>query len=293
MVKLNFLFSTLVLFLIAISSTVQAQTQFDLKEKDNHYYFDAKINGTEVRNIMVETGAHGFAMRESEFNKLFPTHKFKLVDRKTRKIGLLGKIYDIVHLYGGSFLIGDMKYSGFIYVLPDAMPEKCYVNMQNLTNTLDSTKNVLKFNFPKRQMAFVHCEAKDTASLHHFDLSRMHPWLITSAKVTVQQAKKRYDLRGNFVIDFGNPRTMDFFSNATIQKFCEATGIRKTDAYGYGEKNLQCIKFDQIIINGKRIGKYNPAIRTIRNESLAGLIGLTFFDGDVFLDTQRGKMYYE
>lgn len=293
MAKLKTLLSVFVLFCASVCGTLQAQTRFDLKERDSHYYFDAKINGVEVKNILVETGAHGLAMRESEFNKVFPICPFKDVDNKTRKVGLLGKAYDILHLYRGSLSIGDMKYSGLIYVLPDAAPEKCYVNVQNLTNASDPTKSVLKFNFPKRQMAFVHCEAKDTASLHRFNFSKMRPWLITNAKVTVQQARKRYDLRGNLIVDFGNPCSMDFFSNATIQKFCEVTGIRKTDAFARGEKKLQVIDFDKVIVNGKDLGKYSPVIRTVREERLAGLIGLKFFDGDVFLDARRKVLYYE
>lgn len=280
--------SILLSFFICLSAYVAyAQTEFDLKFKQGHYYIDAPVNGVLTKDIMVETGLHGISIREELFNELFPEHNLKVAQGYSPNQTVMEKAYKIRSAWDGSIQIGDLIFRGRIFVMENKFPIRFGINVQNLYNTSDSTRNYLNFNFKEEKMRMASFADIDTTQLSYLTTFQVHDWLITETAVTIAQEEKKYTLKGKFVVDFGNANSLSLFKNKYIANFLLKTGFKVEQI-----DNGTILRTSYVTINKKKYSGFN--LKIINSVSqFFGYFGPDFFHGNMYISPQRDRIYYE
>ncbi len=79
------------------------------------------------------------------------------------------------NIFVGKFNVGNVCFVGNIFVLENSYPFTAKLDVQNLCNFSDSTKNVINLNFAEQKLAFVDMNAVDTTKLSKFDILSVYP----------------------------------------------------------------------------------------------------------------------
>ena len=149
----NIIFSFLLLTQSA-DFVANAQTSFALTKDDGHYFTETAINGLPNIRIMVETGVPAVVIDEENFYKLcFSTQLEELATANDASLDSDKRSLRIKKVFRGDVAIGDLLYNGLIYVVK--AHNHIVVPFHRLINALDSTANLIRFNFKTNCIDFV------------------------------------------------------------------------------------------------------------------------------------------
>ena len=226
--------SFILLLVCLFSLHLDAQTEFRVYQKDtekSRYYMSASINGTKLNDILITTGDAGFYIKEHDFNEMFPDHSFAKSKLKVRSIECFRKKYLVKNIFVGKFNVGNVCFVGNIFVLENSYPFTAKLDVQNLCNFSDSTKNVINLNFADQKLAFVDMNAVDTTKLSKFDILSVYPSIVIKVPITIRQDGKMWNLEGNMRLYLSNAELIEFYPSKYLDEFCKQTKVKLIDVY--------------------------------------------------------------
>lgn len=274
-----------------------AQTSFVLTKDEGHYFTETAINGLPDIRIMVETGVPAVIIDEENFYKLCSSIQLEeLAIANDASLDSDRRSLRIKKVFRGEVAIGNLFYKGLIYVVE--AHNHIVVPFHRLINTLDSTANLIRFNFKTNCIDFVKSQMVDSTDMHFFPIVQYEPMPIFESILELSDTDGHSaDFKGKFVFDLGNASNLFLCRNSTLpilkkNKFklypsMDASG----NIIGAGILAGFC-KIGSRRKNGISIGITKKSW-DFENDIIA-YVGPSFFNkGIVVIDPEQKKIYYK
>lgn len=274
-----------------------AQTSFNLEKNNGHYFTKTSINGYQNVRIMVETGVPALVIDEDNFNKLCSsinceelTHvDYTTLDSDRRSL-------NIKKVVKSEVMVGSLLYSGLIYIVEAS--NHIVVPFHRLTNTLDSTDNLICFNFKRNSIEFVNHKTVNLIDMNGYKIVQYEPMPIFESKLELTDTDgHNVDFEGKFVFDLGNASNLFLCRRSTLPllKRNKFKILPSMDAYG---NNIGA----GIFVRYCRIGSHKktgiPIGITNRSwdfeNDIIGYVGPSFFNKKIIIiDPLKKNLYYK
>lgn len=282
----------LLLAAIAVSlfgvTDIFAQKSFDLEKRGGHYYFTAAINDVSV-DLMVESGIPALLVGKSQYEKCFASAEITF-EPSQQKIRLLNKLYNIVLRAEGEVALGDVLYDGPIFILEGY--DGVSIPIQYIKEPVSKRRVVmvdLKNNTMKFGATEGLCGEKFGLS---FDEELGFP--IVKATIDITTSKGRAKIKGNLIVDFGNPSLLFLLKqHKSMAKVIEKGKIELKDAYNKkGEVVAQGIYAIDVWMLGREYHDVSIGVTDkMRSIKQLGFLGTQFFTSPVVFDFDKGIMF--
>lgn len=266
---------------------VFSQERFDLEFRGGHYFFTADVCGAEGE-IMLESGIPALLVSREFYDK---TDMGSRIDFETSssKIRLFNNAYDIAYRTYAKINIGHIVYDGPIFILEEF--DGIRIPIQYLKD--GSGKGVMTVDL-KEGYFFV---GETAGNLHgksfrlSFDKKLGFPVVKASLCMTSEDVTCK--LKGNCIVDFGNPMLVFLFSqNKSVAKAVKKGRIELKDARNAeGKVVAQGIYADSFSLLGKEFHDVSIGV-TDKMPTLKQMcfLGVPFFDSPVTFDFDKGLM---
>ena len=286
--KIRLFFLAIITLNIMCTTTLLAQERFDLSKRGGHYYFTATLGDKPVE-IMIESGIPALLVGENIYDSCLKSHDLTFQPSK-QKIRLLNNLYNIIYRTEGEIMIGGALYDGPIFILEDF-------------NGVSIPIQYMKDSATKRKVMTVDLKegyllVGQTDEILNgrkfklsFDEELGFPIVAASVKLTTPQGWSK--LKGNLIVDFGNPMLLFLLKqHESITKVIEKGKIELKNAYNKkGELVAQGIYANSISLFGQ---EYNDKSIGVTDKMSAikqlGFLGVQFFTSPVVFDFDKGVM---
>lgn len=286
--KIRLFFLAIITLNILCTTTLLAQERFDLSRRGGHYYFTATLGDKPVE-IMVESGIPALLVGESIYDSCLKSHDLAFQPSK-QKIRLLNNLYNIIYRTEGEIMIGGALYDGPIFILEEY--DGVSIPIQSIKDSATKRK-VMTVDLKEGYLLVGQTDENLNGRKFKlsFDEELGFPIVAASVKLTTPQGRSK--LKGNLIVDFGNPMLLFLLKqHESITKVIEKGKIELKNAYNkQGELVAQGIYANSISLfgqeyNDKSIGVTDkmPAIKQL------GFLGVQFFTSPVVFDFDKGVM---
>lgn len=280
------LLATIAVTLFGVTD-IFAQQSFDLEKRGGHYFFAATINDVPA-DLMVESGIPALLVGKSQYEKCFASCEITF-EPSQQKIRLLNKLYNIVLRAEGEVALGDVLYDGPIFILEGY--DGVSIPIQYIKEPVSKRRVVmvdLKNNTMKVGATEGLCGEKFGLS---FDEELGFP--IVKADIDITTSKGRAKIKGNLIVDFGNPSLLFLLKqHKSMAKVIEKGKIELKDAYNkQGEVVAQGIYAIDVWMLGREYHDVSIGV-TDKMQSIKqlGFLGTQFFTSPVVFDFDKGTM---
>lgn len=286
--KIRLFFLAIITLNILCTTTLLAQERFDLSKRGGHYYFTATLGDKPVE-IMVESGIPALLVGESIYEACLKSHDLAFQPSK-QKIRLFNNLYNIIYRTEGEIMIGGALYDGPIFILEDF--NGVSIPIQYMKDSATKRK-VMTVDLKEGYLLIG--QPAETVNGKKFKLSFDEelgfPIVAASVKLTTPQGRSK--LKGNLIVDFGNPMLLFLLKqHESIADVIEKGKIELKNAYNkQGELVAQGIYANSVLLFGQRYNDKSigvtdkmPAIRQL------GFLGVQFFSSPVVFDFDKGVM---
>ena len=291
------IYITLILTFIAYPLVSFGQTSFTMTNDKGHYYINTVVNGHDSVWIFIESGIPGLLINEKDYNTLFTDSLFEQVDTGYSEIKFQHGSHIVSRIKYGKVLIGDLSYQGNIYIIDKY--NKIGVPVHLLKNEIDSTENMIRFNFKNQTLEFVGNGVVKTNKMHQYKMTEYNPMPVIETTLSLSDEYGNNGLiTGKFVFDLGNASALYITTrNPDMLRFIKNNKFKiSTTQDRFTREIIGHGIFAPICRIGKRTAR-NVSIGIDNNTSISntmGLIGPSLFDkGDVIIDTKNNCFYYE
>lgn len=275
-------------FVCAISYGQEAHI-YDLKNVDGHLYFTAEVCGEEAE-IMVESGIPALLIGR-DFYERFLADGDMVVEASKSRIRLLNELYEISYKANGKIGIGQDKYIGPVFILEDF--DGISVPVQNLYD--DSGRRRISVDLLNGLLT-IGANAGKIGKCYRLKKNKNMGFPIVRADVAVSSSDKVALLKGNLIVDFGNPMVLFLMSrHKEVAKAVMKGEIVPQDACdAEGKVIAQGIYADSLEICGREFKDITVAMtgKMAAIEEM-GFLGLPFFGSVVAFDFDKGKMFIQ
>lgn len=291
----NIIFSFFLLILSA-GFIANAQTSFVLTKDEGHYFTEMAINGSPNIRIMVETGVPAVIIDEENFYKLCSSIQLEeLATANDASLDSDKRSLRIKKIFRGEVAIGNLRYKGLIYVVE--AHNHIVVPFHRLINALDSTANLIRFNFKTNCIDFVKSQMVNSTDMHFFRIVQYEPMPIFESILELSDTDGHSaDFKGKFVFDLGNASPL-FMCRTTLpilkknkfklQPSLDASG----NIIGVGIFAGFC-RIGSQKKNGISIGITNKSWDF--EKDIIGYVGPSFFNKSiVVIDPEQKVIYYK
>lgn len=286
--KIRLFFLAIITLNILCTTTLLAQERFDLSKRGGHYYFTATLGDKPVE-IMVESGIPALLVGENIYESCLKSHDLAFQPSK-QKIRLLNNLYNIIYRTEGEIMIGGALYDGPIFILKDF--NGVSIPIQYMKDSATKRK-VMTVDLKEGYLLVGQTDENLNGRKFKlsFDEELGFPIVAASVKLTTPQGRSK--LKGNLIVDFGNPMLLFLLKqHESIAKVIEKGKIELKNAYNkQGELVAQGIYANSVSLfgqeyNDKSIGVTDkmPVIKQL------GFLGVQFFTSPVVFDFDKGVM---
>ncbi|MBQ5726613.1 MAG: hypothetical protein IIV58_04035 [Alistipes sp.] len=286
--KIRLFFLAIITLNILCTTPLLAQERFDLSKRGGHYYFTATLGDKPVE-IMVESGIPALLVGENIYESCLKSHDLTFQPSK-QKIRLLNNLYNIIYRTEGEIMIGGALYDGPIFILEDF--NGVSIPIQYMKDSATKRK-VMTVDLKEGYLLVGQTDENLNGRRFKlsFDEELGFPIVAASVKLTTPQGRSK--LKGNLIVDFGNPMLLFLLKqHESITKVIEKGKIELKNAYNKkGELVAQGIYANSVSLfgqeyNDKSIGVTDkmPAIKQL------GFLGVQFFTSPVVFDFDKGVM---
>ncbi len=286
--KIRLFFLAIITLNILCTTTLLAQERFDLSKRGGHYYFTATLGDKPVE-IMVESGIPALLVGESIYDSCLKSHDLAFQPSK-QKIRLLNNLYNIIYRTEGEIMIGGALYDGPIFILEDF--NGVSIPIQYMKDSATKRK-VMTVDLKEGYLLVGQTDENLNGRRFKlsFDEELGFPIVAASVKLTTPQGRSK--LKGNLIVDFGNPMLLFLLKqHESITKVIEKGKIELKNAYNKkGELVAQGIYANSISLFGQ---EYNDKSIGVTDKMSAikqlGFLGVQFFTSPVVFDFDKGVM---
>ena len=287
----NFPFLLILVSSILCPGGLFAQEHFDLEKRDGHFHFAATINGAPA-DIMVESGIPALLVGE----KIYESHlRSSDLDFQPsgQKIRLLNHLYNIIYRTDGEVRISNVIYDGPVFILEDY--DGASIPIQYLKDPV-SRRSVLAIDLENNSLTVGQPIEKVNGTRFRlsFDKDLGFPVVAATVKLATSEGDSR--LKGNLIIDFGNPSLLFLLrQDKSLTKAINKKRIELKDAYDKnGRLIAQGIYAETVSLFGQEHHDISIGV-TDQMQSIGqmGFLGTKFFTSPVVFDFDKGFMMME
>ena len=282
--------STLLSLLLAFPLFAKSDIVFPLKMNQGHFYFEADVAKQKVE-VMLESGIPAlligqdfYQQHKSEINIPFQLSK--------SRIRLLNDLYDIILTGKGRIKIGEAIYEGQIFIVEDY--EGIALPVQHLKHP-DDHSQLISIDLPQKRLTVKAWskEAMSDGTRYRMKQDKNLGFPLLESTLRLSTAKGEATLKGNLIVDFGNPMLLFLNGeNSQLKKAVANGNIELKDARnkegkvvakGIYATKIQLVgdEFDDVMIG------VNPNPNNLKH---LGYLGIKFFDRPVVFDFARMQM---
>lgn len=276
------------ILLIYSSLNAQNNTSFPLVSKDDHIFFTAILDGKPAE-IMLESGLPAFLVDEKFYEQHLKGTDIPF-EPSQAKINLFHDSYRILLRANGKIYLGDAVYEGPIYVLDN------FNDLRLPIQYLKDAKNhrgIVEIDLPKGRMSI---GEDNINSSHYQEFKFFYNEMGMPAIHTVlhlNTANKKAKLKGDFILDFGNPMFLFLMrQHKSLDKAVKKGNVKLIDAYNKeGVVVAQGIFAEKVYFAGRAYNNISIGV-TDKMESIKqlGLLGIPFFSTPVVFDFDKNVM---
>lgn len=282
------------IFFICNPLIALSQTSFTMSQDLGHYYINTAVNGHDNVKILVASRLRGILINENDYKTLFVDSLYKTVKSTYSEFKHSKGKLSIIKIKYGKVLIGDLSYTGNIYVV-DSTYSKIGVPIHRLKNEKDSTAYMARLNFGKRTLDFVGQDTIEAIKMHEFKMieSSPEPVIETTLYLTDDNGKSG-NIKGNFIFDLGNASPLYLCTkNPSTRSFIKGNGFKVSPATDKSGKNVGRGIYAGYCKVGENAIRHVTIGLTNMSDAI-GYIGPSFFKKDyVIIDTKNNIIYYE
>lgn len=261
---------------VQICAMAQETISFDLEKKGGHLFFKANVCG-EQTDIMLESGIPALLISR-EFYERNIGQALTTIATSQERIQLLHKKYDIIQKANEDINIGGINYHGPIFILDNF--EGMSIPVQYFTDNEKHAASVI-LDFNENKMTIISSKEAlnytGTKIKIHYDKNLGFP--LISANIRLTTSAGRAKLKGDLLIDFGNPMVLFLTKqHKEITKAIDKGKIVPLDAYNQqGEIVAQGVYANELSLCGAVFTNISVGITPQPFKQL-GLLGLSFFE---------------
>ena len=281
---------TLSFILTLLSSVIsfgQNVHSYELNNHNGHLFMTADICG-EQHEIMVESGIPALLIGQNFYQRALTGGNLAF-EPSQAKIRLLNNLYEITYKANGELQIGQNKYCGPIFILKDF--EGISIPIQNLYD--ESGHRIVSVDISNGRLSIGEIP-KIIGKCYklHFDKKTGFP--LVKAEVTISSKESKAKLKGNLIVDFGNPMLVFLMSqHRSIRRAIKDGKIIPQDARdANGIVVAQGIYAETITVCGQ---EYNDVSIGLTGKMTAikelGFLGIPFFNSAIAFDFDNERMY--
>lgn len=266
---------------IGVTHTAIRETaKFPLVRKnDGHYYFSAEVCGRQTE-IMLESGIPALLVGRDFYEESLKWTDLAF-ETSEAKIRLLGNVFDISFKSEGRLSIGLAEYDGPVFVLEDF--EGCSLPIQYLKDPGSGSRTVTV------DLSGAYLAVGDIPPGMSKEFRLTYDKNTRRPMVKVKSDVDGAVLKGNLIVDFGNPMLMFLFSqNRSFMK----SSFELQNAYNpSGEVVSQAFVAGELKLLGRTYHDMTIAVTDkYSNAKGLGYLGTPFFDGPVTFDFDSSLM---
>jgi len=274
-------------FLFCIISNGQEVNSYQLNSKNGHLFMTADLIG-EQREIMVESGIPALLIGQ-DFYERFLAEGILAFEPSQAKIRLLNNVYKITYKANGKLQIGQDEYCGPIFILKDF--DGISIPIQNLYAKSGSRMVTVDITNGRLLIGEV---SENIGKCYKLHLDRNTGFPIIKAGVAITSQENNAVLKGDLIVDFGNPMLVFLMSqHKSVRKAINNRKLIPQDARdANGNVVTQGIYADVITVCGQ---EYNNVSIGLTEKMTAikelGFLGIPFFNSSVTFDFAKGQMF--
>jgi len=276
------------IMLLCLRLSAQVSASFPLTNHGSHYYFTAAIDDVPTE-IMLESGLPAFLVNEEFYEQHLKKTDLPFEPSKA-KISLFHDTYNVLFRADGRIPIGDAVYEGPIWVLDDFHDMRLPIQYLK-----DATTNraVVMIDLPQGCMTVGYDPANTEKHFQKYRLSFNQMGMPTiRAKLYLNTAAGEATLKGDYVVDFGNPMLLFLMQqHKSLDKAVKRGRIKLTEAYNEGVLVAQGIYAEKVYFCGREYSNISIGVTDkMKTFEQLGLIGLPFFSTPIIFDFDRKMM---
>ena len=242
----------------------------------------------EQREIMVESGIPALLIGLDFYERALAEGHLTF-EPSQAKIRLLNNLYEITYKTNGELQIGQNKYCGPIFILKDF--DGISLPVQNLYD--ESGHRIVSVDISNSRLSIGEI-AENTGKSYQLRLDKKTGFPIVKAEVAISSQENNIKLKGNLIVDFGNPMLVFLMSqHKSVSKAIMNGKIIPQDARdANGNVVAQGIYAETITVCGQ---EYNNVSIGLTGKMTAikelGFLGIPFFNSAVAFDFDKGRMF--
>lgn len=242
----------------------------------------------ERSEIMVESGLPALLIGQDFYERALAGGDL-VFEPSQAKIRLLNNVYEITFKANGELQIGFDKYCGPIFILKDF--DGISLPVQNLYG--ESGRRTVSVDILNGRMSTGEY-AESTGKCYKLHLDKKTGFPIVKADVAISSLENKAVLKGNLIVDFGNPMLVFLMSrHKSVSRAIMKGRIIPQDARdANGNVVAQGIYADTITVCGQDYHDVSVGM-TGKMTSIKemGFLGIPFFNSTVAFDFDRGRMF--
>ena len=260
---------------------------YELNYNNGHLFMTADICG-EQHEIMVESGIPALLIGLDFYERALAGANLAF-EPSQAKIRLLNNLYEITYKADGELQIGQDKYCGPIFILKGF--EGISIPVQNLYD--ESGHRTVFVDISNGRLSIGEI-TENTGQCYKLHLDKKTGFPIVKAEVAISSQQSNAKLKGNLIVDFGNPMLIFLMSqHRSVSKAIKNGKITPQDARdANGNVVAQGIYAEAVTVCGQ---EYNDVSIGLTGKMTAikemGFLGIPFFNSAIAFDFDNERMY--
>ena len=281
---------TLSFILTLLSSVIsfgQNVHSYELINNNGHLFMTVDICG-EQHEIMVESGIPALLIGQDFYERALAGGNLAF-EPSQAKIRLLNNLYEITYKANGELQIGQDKYCGPIFILKGF--EGISIPVQNLYD--GSGHRTVSVDISNGRLSIGEI-TENIGKCYKLHLDNKTGFPIVKAEVAISSQQSKAKLKGNLIVDFGNPMLVFLMSqHRSVSKAIKNGKITPQDARdANGNVVAQGIYAETVTVCGQ---EYNDVSIGLTGKMITikelGFLGIPFFNSAIAFDFDNERMF--
>ena len=260
---------------------------YELNNHNGHLFMNADICG-EQHEIMVESGIPALLIGQDFYERALAGGNLAF-EPSQAKIRLLNNLYEITYKANGELQIGQDKYFGPIFILKGF--EGISIPVQNLYD--GSGHRTVSVDISNGRLSIGEI-TENIGKCYKLHLDNKTGFPIVKAEVAISSQQSKAKLKGNLIVDFGNPMLVFLMSqHRSVSKAIKNGKITPQDARdANGNVVAQGIYAETITVCGQEYNDVSIGLTgTMTAIKELGFLGIPFFNSAIAFDFDNERMF--
>ncbi len=270
------------------TQSASAQDDFELQNKNSHYYFSTTVGGA-YAEIMVESGIPAMLVGRDFYEKVLKNSGLPFEPSES-KIRLLNNVYKIPFRAKGKVRVGNLVFDGPVFILDDfsgiSMPIQ-YLKVE------DAKKTFVALDFQEKTMRVSGQKPGISGEKFKLSIDKKMGFPIVRSALKMSAEEGNATLKGDFIVDFGNPELLFLMKHKKVEKAIQSGKLELIDVLSGQTFEVvgSAFRTENVTICGRSFeGKSIVVTDKMPAIEQLGFLGIPFFKKTVVFDFSGGVM---